>query len=148
ASNLRGIDIRLQQQQRPTRIRVSLHRSVRELTADRRGSDDRQQHDDHTTPKYTSHEHLAPLYAHFCHPWLVVERICEEYGDDGAGGRERGRPKAPQRGCRVGDPAAGRGAVSVTSAFRRAPPGSPPRGFCAVGWLGGAVRGQALRLSS
>jgi hypothetical protein len=46
-----------------------------------------------------------------------------------AGGRERGRP-------------AGRGGVSRDKRFSPSTPGSPPRGLCAVGWLGGAVRGQ------
>ena len=48
-----------------------------------------------------------------------------------------GAASAPQRGCRVGDPAPpGAEAWAVTSVFRRAP-GSPPHGITAVGWLGG-----------
>ena len=46
------------------------------------------------------------------------------------------------RGCRAGDPGAGRGGVSRDKGFSPSTPGSPPRGLCAVGWLGGAVRGQ------
>src|SRR5450759_1282929 len=40
--------------------------------------------------------------------------------------------------------AAPRGAEpgGVTGAFVASTPGSPPRGLCAVGWLGGAVRRQ------
>ncbi len=54
-----------------------------------------------------------------------------------AGGRERGRPGPPQRGCRAGDPGAGRGGVSRDKGFSPSTPGSLPRGLCAVGWLVG-----------
>ena len=48
-----------------------------------------------------------------------------KYSDAEAGGRERGRPKAPQRGCRVGDPTAGRGAVGRDRCNSASTPGVP-----------------------
>jgi hypothetical protein len=42
-----------------------------------------------------------------------------------AGGRERGRPGPPQRGCRAGDPGAGRGGVSRDKGFSPSTPGVP-----------------------
>src|SRR5712691_11412019 len=56
----------------------------------------------------------------------LVEQMREEYSDDGAGGRERGRPEAPQRGCRVGPRRRARSRDKCVSAST---PGSPPRGL-------------------
>ncbi len=52
-----------------------------------------------------------------------------------------GAASAPQRGCRAWGPRwgprpAGRGGVSRDKRFSPSTPGPPPRGLCAVGWLG------------
>ena len=56
------------------------------------------------------------------------------YSDGEAGGRERVAPRHPNAAAAL-DPAAGRGAAVGRDRCHSAspPPGSPPRGFCAVG---------------